>query len=333
MKSTSIAFTGPRRAELLQEDVPEPGPGQVTVQTLVSLISTGTESWCYRGEFDADTGWASWVKYPFYPGYSNVARVIKVGEGVAGLREGDRVFSMSNHRQLLNLSADSRNVIKLQDDISDEAAVWSKLATITQTGVRLGEHAMGDAAVVIGLGPIGQLVVQYLRALGLWEVLAIDTAQARLDVALKHGATQAFCGSAGDAKPFVEQHTDGRLADVVYDVTGHYAVLPLALRLVRDFGTLVLLGDSPHPSRQCLAPDLLTRQIKLRGSHNEKLPPAHEAWVFPRQVRLFHEYVRRSHMRVHDLITHHFRPQDAPRVYDGLQRDRTETLGVVFDWR
>ena len=333
MESTVVVFTGPQRAELLREDVPEPGRGRVTVQTLVSLISTGTESWCYRGEFDSNTGWASWVKYPFYPGYSNVARVIKVGEGVSGLSEGDRVFSMSGHRQLLDLSADSRNVIKLSDDISDEAAAWSKLATITQTGVRHGEHAMGDAAVVIGLGPIGQLVLQYLRVLGLRETLAIDPVQARLDTALSHGATRTFCGSAGVAKPFVEEHTEGRLADVVYDVTGHYAVLPLALGLVRDFGTVVLLGDSPHPSKQCLSPDLLTRQIKLRGSHNEKLPPQHALWTFPRQARLFYQYLRQGQMRVADLITHHFRPQDAPRVYDGLQKDRTETLGVLFDWR
>ena len=55
------------------------------MQTLVSLISTGTEGWCYRGEFDTDTGWAKWVRYPFFPGYSNVGRGIKVGKDVINL--------------------------------------------------------------------------------------------------------------------------------------------------------------------------------------------------------------------------------------------------------
>jgi threonine dehydrogenase-like Zn-dependent dehydrogenase len=50
---------------------------------------------------------------------------------------------------------------------------------------------MGDTAVVIGLGPLGQLIVQYLQVLGLREILAIDLIQPRLDRALKHGATQA----------------------------------------------------------------------------------------------------------------------------------------------
>ena len=333
MKSATVVFTGPRQAELRQEDVPPPAPGQVTTQTLVSLMSTGTESWCYRGKFDADTGWASWVQYPFHPGYSNVSRVIQVGEGVTALSEGDRVFSISGHRQFLNLQADAPTVLRLPEDVVDDEAAWSKLATITQTGVRLAEHAMGDTAVVVGLGPIGQMVTQYLRVLGLREVLAIDTAAKRLDAAVAHGATRTFCGSAADAMPFVEEHTEGRLGDVVYDVTGHYSVFPMALKLVRDFGTLVLLGDSPEPSRQHLTSDVLTRQIKVRGSHNEKLPPEYAFWTPRRQMELFLEYVRRGQMRVAGLITHRYQPADAAKAYDGLQQDRSETIGVAFDWR
>jgi len=333
MKSTAVVFTGPRKADLREQDIADPGPGQVRAQTLVTLISTGTESWCYRCEFDEDTNWASWVKHPFYPGYSNVAKVVEVGEGVAELSEGDRVFTCTNHRQLLNLDAASPSVIKIPDGVSDESAAWSKLATITQTGVRWGEHAMGDTAAVIGLGPIGQLVTQYLRAMGLREVIAIDMAQERLDAAIAHGATHAFCGSAADAKEFVAEHTEGALPDVVYDATGHYAVFPLAQRLVRDFGTLILIGDSPHPSKQHLSPDLLTRQIKVRGTHNERMPPEYAFWTFPRQVRLFHQYLLEGRMKADDLITHTHKPADAAQVYEGLQTDRSGTMGVMFDWR
>jgi 2-desacetyl-2-hydroxyethyl bacteriochlorophyllide A dehydrogenase len=333
MKSKAIVFPAPRQVELREEEVPKPGPGQVAIQTLVTLVSTGTESWCYRGEFDADTGWAAWVKYPFHPGYSNVGRVVAVGEGVEGLREGDRIFSTTSHGQFATLAAAQESVVKLPEDATDEDAAWSALAFITQTGVRRGEHAMGETAAVIGLGPLGQLATQYLRLLGLREILAIDPVQARLDLALAHGATDAFCGGADAARDFVAAHTEGRLADAVYDVTGHYAVFPHALKLVRDHGTVVLLGDTPHPSRQHLTHDVLTRQLHIVGTHNAKLPPRHAWWTLARQVLLFLGYIRRGQMRVADLVTHRFAPTDAPKVYELLQASRGDTMGVLFDWR
>ena len=147
-----------------------------------------------------------------------------------------------------------------------------------------------------------------------------------------NGATQTFVGSAADAVPFVEEHTRGELADVVFDATGHWAVFPLALKLVRRYGVLMLIGDSPHPSKQVLTADVLTRQISVRGSHNEMLPPHVEGWDAARQIELFHRYVERGQMRVEDLITSRFAPQEAPGVYAQLLENRAETMGVVFDW-
>jgi len=293
----------------------------------------GTELICYRGESDPGTHWHGWVKYPFYPGYSCVGRIIKVGEQVTDFREGDRIFCSISHRQFANISADGGDIVKVPDEISDEEASWCKLAIITQTGVRQAEHAMGDTAVVIGLGPLGQLVTQYLRVLGLQEVLAIDPIQPRLDRALEHGATAAFCGSAADAKDFVLEHTDGILADVVYDVTGHYAVFPMALQLVRRFGKVILQGDSPHPSKQHLTHDVLTRQLRVMGSHNESLPPQYAHWTGKHQAQLFLQYVQRKQMRVADLITHRFDPNKAAEVYAQLERARGDSAGVIFDWR
>jgi len=334
LKSASIVFPEAQRCDVIEEEIADPGPGEIMIQTAVSLISTGTESWCYRGEFDPGTSWAGWVKYPFYPGYSNVGRVAKVGGEVSGFAEGDRVFSITNHRQFVTVAAEAGGPVKVPDYTSDEEAAWSTLAMIAQTGVRRAEHSMGDRAAVIGLGPLGQLVAQYLRTIGLLEVLAIDTIQQRLDMALAHGATYGFCGSAADAHDFVAQHTDQQMADVVYDVTGHYAVLPMGLKLARDFGKLVLIGDTPHPSRQHLTQDVLTRQVDIIGTHNQKLPPGKaELWPAARQIELFVEYVRRGQIRVSDLITHRFSPTEAPEVYELLQERRGATMGVIFDWR
>ncbi len=334
MKSVNVVFPEPERCEVIEEEIPDPGPGEITIQTAVSLISTGTESWCYRGQFDAGTSWARWVKFPFYPGYSNVGKVVKVGQEVSEFDEGDRVFSITTHRQFVTVAADAVGLVRVPDYTSDEEAAWSMLAMITQTGVRRAGHTMGDRAAVIGLGPLGQLVTQYLRTIGLLEILAIDTVQQRLDMALAHGATHAFCGSAADACDFVAEHTDQQMADVVYDVTGHYAVLPMGLKLARNFGKLVLIGDTPHPSRQHLTQDVLTRQVDIVGTHNQKLPSSQaQRWPFDQQALLFMEYVRREQMQVSDLITHRFSPTEAPDVYELLQESRGATMGVIFDWR
>ncbi len=294
----------------------------------MSLISTGTESICYRGVLEEGSHWANWVKYPFHPGYSNVGTVEQVGAKVDGYAVGDRVFSTANHRQY---SITKPPVTKIPDTISNESAIWSKLCTIAQTGVRRAQLTMGDKVVIIGMGPLGQLLTQYTRVMGAEEVLAIDTIASRLEVATAHGATRIFNGSAADAIPFVQDFTDGQLGDVVFDATGHYAVFPLALKLVRQFGTMMLIGDSPQPGKQALTGDIVTRQISVRGSHNEQLPDKSK-WHILRQIELLYKYLTRGQMRVDDLITHRHPPQNAPRVYADLLENRSDTIGVAFDW-
>ena len=331
MKSQTITFPEPYRAELRQFDVPDPGPGEMLVQTTVSLISTGTEGICYRGDFDADSNWAS-VRYPCHPGYSSVGRVMQAGSDVTGFAEGDRLFNVSPHRQFAIVPADHPKIAKLLEYTSDEDATWSWLAVVTQTGVRRAEQAMGETAVVVGLGPLGQLTVQYLCLIGLREVIAIDPVQARLDMATAHGATSTFRGRAADAVEAVKARTDGELADAVYDVTGHDAVFAEALKLVKTLGTLVLIGDAPHPSRQHLTHDVLRRQIRICGTQNDFLPPAQDHWCARRQISLFHHYLHTGQMRVSDLITHRFTPDQAADAYALLEERRGSTMGVVFEW-
>ena len=329
MRSTNIVFTGRQQAELRDEPVPVLPPDGVLVRTRVSLISSGTETICYRGESDPGSHWHSWVRYPFYPGYSNVGEIERTGSEVSGLAPGERVFTTASHHQL----AVARGApVKIPDAVSDESAAWSKLATIAQTGVRRAGLAMGATVAIIGLGPLGQLLSQYVRVMGAEQVIAIDPLASRLQVALAHGATHQFAGSAGDALPFVEQLTAGVRADVVFDATGHPPVLPLALALARQFGLVMLIGDAPNPSQQVLTSDVITRQISIRGTHNENLPGDQTQWSPARQIELFYTYLMRGQMRVDDLITARHAPAEAPRVYARLLQDRGASLGVLFDW-
>ena len=334
-ESRVIAFTAAYQAEVIVEQVPEPKEGEFTARAIVSLMSTGTEGICYRGLCDADTNWSRFVgRYPLRPGYCNVAEVVAVGKGVDTLAVGDRIFTFAKHQEYYTFPIDHRGLVKLPDDVTSDEGAWCKLATIAQSAVRKGEQALGETAVVVGAGPIGQMVVQHCRVQGLKEVISVDMSQQRLDVALAHGATQAFCGQAIDAQKFVEEHTNGQGAHVAYDATGHPAAFAQAQKLIRDHGFLVMVGDCPFPTQQHLAHEMLLRGLSLKGSFNEKLPPKQIEWAdFHPQAALFLTFLQRKQMRVADLISHRFKPEDAPKLYADLEKDRSETLGVVFDWR
>ncbi len=333
MQSHNIVFTGKDAIEVRQEPVAPLGKGQILVQTARTLISTGTECICLGRLFESGTNWEDWVKYPFYPGYSNAGRVLEVGEGVETLKIGDRVACRWHHRQFF--VHDASEAILIPDGVSDEAATWFGLATIVQNGVRRAEHVLGDTVVVIGLGLLGQLVVQYLRTFGAGHIIAIDTAPARLEMARAHGATHVFQGDVASARTEVERITGGRMADVVYDVTGHAAVFSPALGLARRFGKLLLLGDTGTPSEQRLSSDVMIRGVSIVGAH-DGYPPLvatdREWWTKPHMVQLFFSFLERGQMNVEPLITHRFSPLQAREAYDLLMTRRAEAMGVVFDF-
>jgi threonine dehydrogenase-like Zn-dependent dehydrogenase len=303
------------------------------IRAIRSLISTGTELTCYSSNFAPGTHWANWVQYPFPPGYSHVGEVIAVGEDVADIVAGARVATRSNHREYVTCPAGQ--AVKIPAGVSDEDATWFGIASIVQNGVRRAGHELGDVVVVVGLGMLGQLAVQYVRLIGASEVIAVDLSAARLEMAAAHGANHTLQMSVQDALPEIERITHGRRADRVYDVTGHAPVFQHALTLVRNGGRLVLLGDSGAPSEQRLAPDLITRGLTVVGAHDSNAPgaPTNNDWWTNRHMQpLFFKYLERGQMRVSDLVTKRYSPRDAGSAYADLLADRSSAMGVLFDW-
>jgi NADPH:quinone reductase-like Zn-dependent oxidoreductase len=90
LTSTTIAFIGPRQVELAETSVPDPGTGQIVIETVASLISTGTELTAYSGDFPSGSVWSRYIRYPWQAGYSNVGRVVKIGKGVTDLQPDER---------------------------------------------------------------------------------------------------------------------------------------------------------------------------------------------------------------------------------------------------
>lgn len=310
-----------------------PGPGELLCEARVSLLSTGTETFCLAGEFDAGTFWEEWVSYPFAPGYSMSSVVLAVGAGVEGFRVGDRVATQTPHAQRFTVPASE--AIAIPDDITDEQASWVSLACTTQLGVRRAALELGETVGVVGAGLLGQLVVQYLRVAGAGRIVVIDTATERLELARAHGATDVIAATAADARSEIAALTDDGMLDVVFDITGHPAVLAAASTLLRPLGRLVLLGDSPTPSRQHLGPRIVADSISIMGVHASIAPDAvspRDRWTIAEMTRLFFLLLRTGRMDVDGLVSHRFSPADAADVYAQLQRDRSAFLGVLFDW-
>lgn len=334
MDSLNILFTGQDQVEVRREPLPPLGPDDVLIQTTTSLISVGTEMICLGRRFDPDTHWDRWIKYPFSPGYSLVGRIAKVGERVEGVREGDRVAARVPHRQYAIVPAD--RLYPVPDGVADEDAAWFGLATITQTGVRRAEHRLGDNVAVVGLGPLGQLVTQYARLMGARQVIAIDPVEKRLDLARQSGATATLALSVAEARPAIDDLTNGAGADVAYDVTGAAAVFAPALGLLRRFGRLVLLGDTGTPAAQHLTSDLIRNGLTIVAAHDMHSPAAASdfaPWTREAMAALFFAYLLRGDMRVAHLVTHRFAPADAVAAYGLLREDRASAMGVLFDWR
>lgn len=333
MNSTYIVFPAKEQVRVEQEILAPPGKGEILCAASSSLISLGTESFCLRGVFDRGTNWETWAQYPFRPGYSMAARVIAIGEGVKDFREGDRVVARVPHQQYFISPPD--RLYKLPDKITDEEAAWATIATTAQLGVRRAKLALGESVGVVGMGMLGQLTVQYLAVAGSGQVIAIDKNPPRLKLARAHGVTNVIASPAENAQAGIELLTQGKMLDVVFDVTGNPHVLAAACQLLRPFGRLVLLGDTPTPSQQHLGPGVVANSLAILGVHALARPAQGShfyPWGAKEMIALFFNYLMQGRMRVQDLITHRFSPLDAPNVYEMLARDHSSAVGVLFDW-
>ncbi len=345
MKSKYIVFPQKREAAVWEEEIAPPAEGHILCAAEKSLISIGTEMNCFRGEAEPGTNWFDWLKFPFRPGYSMVGRVIAVGNGVTGFKEGDRVATYDVHQQYYDIQVQDVKtrfdipvgfqIYRLPDTVSSEDATWRSLAVTTQNALRRADFKFGESVGVVGLGILGQLVTQYLAAAGAKTIVVIDPVKSRLDLAKAHGATHALQMDVKDAEAVVSDLTGGRMLDVVFDITGQPAVIASCIGLVRRLGRLLLLGDTPNPSQQHLAPGVVFKSISILGLHGYAIPERttdFTPWTVETMSSLFFNYLERGKMNVADLVTHRFSPLEAPMVYQNLFKDRSADIGVIFDW-
>ena len=327
MIAQRLLFPGKQKVLLEDFDLGTPGPGQVLVRTHLSLMSTGTENIVFNRLFEPGTHWDNWVKYPFYPGYAMVGVVEQVGEGVTDLQRGQRVAYRQGHRS--HEIMDAARCYPIPDTVPFEHAAWFALGKITFHGAHAAGYTLGDSVLIIGAGPIGQMSIRWARAAGVANIIVVDTAASRMPLAKAGGATALIERSITEAREDIIAAGHGELPRVVVDSTGNAVVFAAALGLARNFGKVVVMGDTGAPAQQKLTSDVITRGLTVVGAHD-----GHNTaeWNEKTITHLFFDLAASGRLPLQGLTSHIFAPADCAEAYATANRDRASTMGLVFDW-
>ncbi|MFB6136619.1 MAG: zinc-binding dehydrogenase [Halobacteriaceae archaeon] len=331
-QNDAIVFEGEGRVTHERRPTPEPDDGEVLIRTERSLVSTGTELTMLSGEFPEDSHWDHITDYPFVPGYCNVGRVADVGDDVSEDRVGDRVATHAPHARYVTAAAD--DPVAVPDGVSNDAAPLFALAAIVANGVRRSRLDFGEAAAVYGCGLLGQLATRFCRFAGAGTVLAVDLADERLAYLPDAPDVAAVDPTRTDPTDRLEA-TDGRLADVVFEVTGNPAAITDEVEALREQGRLVVLSSPRGETSFDFHDHCNWPSYEIIGAHASSHPPREtpaNQWTRARNAALFFRLVDEGRFDVDGLVDRVEPPAAAPAVYDDLLDDRTRFMAVEFDW-
>lgn len=329
----TVVFAAPKTVVLEDRPIPEPGRGQVLVKSSRTLISTGTELTILKGEFAKGSAWDDYGKFPFAPGYNSVGEVVQVGGGVDGSLVGRRVAGCGNHALYAALGVEE--IRPIEADITDEQAVFATIAEIVFNGVRRGRPEWGEAAIVYGLGLLGQLATRALLFAGANPVFAVDVSDERIGLLPKCARVVGINPKSDNLKGIVAANTSGRMADLVYEVTGNPNLIPNEFEALKDAGRMVLLSSPSGPSTFDFHDLCNAHSYSIIGAHNSSHPACetpYNQWTKTRNAELYFRMVAGGEMTVDELISHRAPYSEAGDLYAMLLEDRTRAMGVVLEW-
>lgn len=354
--------------EISQSPAPQGLTSSLIIQTSISLISAGTErmlvgfgkaSYIQKarqqpekvkevlekvktdGLFTTMDAVRSKLAQPLPLGYCNVGVVSQVGKGVEQFKVGDRVVSNGPHADVVRVP---KNLcVKIPDNVSDEQAAFTVVASIGLQGIRLAKPSLGEAFVVTGVGLIGLLTVQLLRAHGC-RVLAIDFDDKKLALAKQFGAE--ICNPAKGEDPVAagEAFSRGQGVDGVLITASTKSNDPViqAARMSRKRGRIILVGVTGlELNRADFYEKELTFQVscsygpgRYDSTYEEQghdYPYGFVRWTEQRNFEAVLDMMASGQLDVSPLITHRFAFEDAPNAYDVLTQDKT-ALGILLNY-
>ncbi len=367
-----------KSGELAVLDVPPPAcaPGGVLVRSLYSLISTGTElmkvgeaklslvgkakarpdqvrkvldSVAQQGALNTYKKVMNKLDSYTPLGYSLCGVVVEVGAGAEEFSVGQLVAAAGNEFALhaeynwvpLNLC------VPVPDGVPAEQAAFSTVGAIAMQGVRQAEVQLGDTAVVIGLGLVGQLVVRLLVAAGV-RVFGIDTVEDRCRMAEKAGALH--CSSADEAgvaslERALLEVSNGLGADRILLTAGGHSNGPVetAARLARDRARVVDIGktrlDLPWNAYYEKELDVRFSRSYGPGRYDDRYelqgidyPAGYVRWTERRNLECFVDLIAREQIDIGSLIASTFPIADATEVYQKLSSGAYPGVGFLFEY-
>lgn len=278
---------------------------------------------------------------PLPLGYCNVGVVEQAGIGVDTFKVGDRVVSNGPHADVVRVSKNL--VAKIPENVSDEEAAFTVVASIGLQGIRLANPTMGESFVVTGVGLIGLLTVQMLRAQGC-RVLAIDFDQAKLDMAKEFGAEICNPGRGEDPVATGMAFSRGNGIDGVIITASTKSNDPVtqAARMSRKRGRIILVGVTGlELSRADFYEKELTFQVscsygpgRYDPNYEDKgndYPLPFVRWTEQRNFEAILDMMAGGQLNVKQLITHRILFENATEAYDLLTSDKS-ALGILLQY-
>lgn len=353
---------------LVEAPSPRVTRGTVVVRTARSLISSGTERMLVdfgkasliakarhqpervldvldkvktNGLLATIDAVRSKLGQPIPLGYCNVGVVLEVGEGVTQIKAGDRVVSNGPHADVVRVPENL--CARIPDDVSDDAAVFTVVASIGLQGIRLAEPTLGEVFVVTGAGLIGLLTVQLLRAQGC-QVLAIDLDQRKLDLARDMGAQ--VCNPARGEDPIAAAAgiSRGRGVDGVIITASTKSSDPVsqAARMCRKRGRVVLVGVTGLELNRA---DFYEKELSFQVScsygpgrydpsyeqHGHDYPIGYVRWTEQRNFEAILDLLASGRLDTTPLISHRFPFEEAGKAYAELTSGAS-ALGLVLEY-
>lgn len=357
-----------RTGEVTLTDVPCPGDrtGRLLIRTRASLVSSGTErmlldfakaGFLQKARQQPDKvrmvldkvrtdGLVPTIEtvrnkleQPMEMGYCNAGEVLSVGKGVLGFQAGDRVASNGKHSEVVSVPVNL--CARIPDEVSDEEAAFTVLGSIALQGIRLAQPTLGETVVVTGLGLIGLLTVQLLKANGC-KVLGIDLDESKLALAQKFGAETINLGSGEDPVSTSLNRTKGRGVDAVIVTAATRSNEPIhqAALMSRKKGRIILVGVTGlELSRDDFYEKELSFQVscsygpgRYDPNYEDKgndYPIGYVRWTEQRNMEAALDLMANGRLNVRDLISHRFSIDEATAAYD-LVTSKTPSLGIML---
>lgn len=348
--------------------IPSKKDGQLLITTKCSLVSAGTERMLV--EF-GKAGWIEKARHqpdkvrmvlekiktdglqptietvfnkldqPLPLGYCNVGVVAALGKGVVGYGLGDRVVSNGHHAEVVSVPINL--CARIPDCVSDEEAAFTVLGAIALQGIRLVQPTLGEGVVVTGLGLIGLITVQLLRANGC-RVLGLDFDKAKLALAKKFGAEVVDLSEGQDPIKAAERFSRGRGVDAVIVTAATKSSEPIhqAALMCRKRGRVVLVGVTGlELSREDFFKKELTFQVsasygpgRYDSNYEQKgqdYPVGFVRWTEQRNFEAVLDMMADRRLDVGPLISHRFDIDDAEQAYE-LVGANLPSMGILLNY-